>query len=816
MADTDLAALDFAALREEGLALIRRLAGESWTDHNAHDPGITILEQLCYALTDLGYRAQYDLPDLLTREGEDPYASLYTPAMILPSGPVTIADLRKLVLDVPGVKNAWIEPVDEPVATHDAAQAEVSYLSATGAGTASPSPNVSEIRPRGLYRVGIEKSDLIDIDGGDIRREAARRLHRWRGLAEDYVAIEVLEYQPVRIAAALEIGPVADAADLLAAIYHALASYCSPSIPFRTLEEMLARGRRVDEIFEGPLLEHGFIDSQELAQMVRRASLRLSDVIHELAAVPGVVAVKDVHFLASDGEPSRDWLLTLDPARTPRFDLEGSSIRLERRGLRVDSAALKAAAYERLTQRAREAARPARTAATERDLRPAPGRERHVAEYHSVQQQFPMVYGIGAVGLSRAASPERKAQAMQLKAYLMFYDQLLANYFAQLANVGRLFSFHDDTADSYFSQAVQDPGGLLGLDAIRNAGPEHEALLRRITEDPWSQAAPADQPGARRRNRLLDHLLARVGEQFTDYSLLQSGLDVPDDMSAAQRMAQDKRAFLRDYPRIGRDRGVGFDYLAPAPEGSSDLLPGDCTGPAGLVEKLTAAAPDPLSEFLWTQSLSGERDVLTNPSSTRNEIGEALIAMLNRVVRADASLYAADRFADVSLSPETERLLLLTPAATGDDLVRLNRLLLEDAYPAEISRSRDESNVSGLELVLRRKLGVRDREERFHVVEHILLRPIAGDAKQSGPLFRAGALHDPYSLQISVVFPRCPARYQDENFRQFVEQTVREQTPAHLTAYVHWLDAAQMDAFETAYAVWVHRWRNHRLAELGL
>ena len=46
--------LNWQALREEGLRHIRAMSGELWTDHNLHDPGITILELLCYALTDLG------------------------------------------------------------------------------------------------------------------------------------------------------------------------------------------------------------------------------------------------------------------------------------------------------------------------------------------------------------------------------------------------------------------------------------------------------------------------------------------------------------------------------------------------------------------------------------------------------------------------------------------------------------------------------------------------------------------------------------------------------------------------------------------
>ena len=50
------------------------------------------------------------------RDGGDPYESLYTPARIMTTRPVTLDDLRKLVLDVAGVKNVWIEKVDNPSA----------------------------------------------------------------------------------------------------------------------------------------------------------------------------------------------------------------------------------------------------------------------------------------------------------------------------------------------------------------------------------------------------------------------------------------------------------------------------------------------------------------------------------------------------------------------------------------------------------------------------------------------------------------------------------------------------------------------------
>jgi len=46
---------DFNGLKNEGLAFIQEHIGHEWTNLNPSDPGITILEQLCYALTELGY-----------------------------------------------------------------------------------------------------------------------------------------------------------------------------------------------------------------------------------------------------------------------------------------------------------------------------------------------------------------------------------------------------------------------------------------------------------------------------------------------------------------------------------------------------------------------------------------------------------------------------------------------------------------------------------------------------------------------------------------------------------------------------------------
>src|SRR5207237_4247036 len=103
-----LASMNYTALREGGMALIRKWAGESWTDHNVHDPGITILEACSYAMTELGLRLQLDVGDLL-RSGEANGAADLEPAhRVLPVGPITAMDLRSVLLDHPSVNDAQL------------------------------------------------------------------------------------------------------------------------------------------------------------------------------------------------------------------------------------------------------------------------------------------------------------------------------------------------------------------------------------------------------------------------------------------------------------------------------------------------------------------------------------------------------------------------------------------------------------------------------------------------------------------------------------------------------------------------------------
>src|SRR5258705_11339346 len=82
---------DFQFLLKEGLRYIEKLGPKFWTDYNAHDPGITILDVLCYAITDLGYRADFDIKNLLTnKEGLIKNNTFFTASNIFTNAPLTV------------------------------------------------------------------------------------------------------------------------------------------------------------------------------------------------------------------------------------------------------------------------------------------------------------------------------------------------------------------------------------------------------------------------------------------------------------------------------------------------------------------------------------------------------------------------------------------------------------------------------------------------------------------------------------------------------------------------------------------------------
>jgi hypothetical protein len=122
-------------------------------------------------------------------------------------------------------------------------------------------------------------------------------------------------------------------------------------------------------------------------------------------------------------------------------------------------------------------------------------------------------------------------------------------------------------------------------------------------------------------------------------------------------------------------------------ENSATTLPsGSITDPAAFAGKLTNGA-DAISLFLrgrLQDSVRADLAAYSGSNANAKAVVSALAKDLNEVI-SGPSIYDRARFGNIVLRPETAQLLQQNPR--GQQLARLNKLLLEDAYPGELAKS---------------------------------------------------------------------------------------------------------------------------------
>ena len=473
--------VDFQRLREAGLEHIQNLSGDIWTDHNIHDPGITILEILAYALLDHGYRTNHDIRDVLARDKTaEPEESLfYTAAEILGNNPVSINDFRRLLLDIPGVRNAWLEAaeyaeVDTYVSceinqSQDKIQCELSEKQSEGG---------KKVFINGLYNVLLELesvrrqdqagSCIEDAVSSDrILKEVRDKLSRYRNLSEDFINIRILQEEELAFCAAIEIDPNTEPEEALTEMFSRIKEWLSPEPVFYTLQQMVEKGKNIEEIFEGrPLTRdsHGFIDLDELDQ--NRPSLNeiyVSDLYRVMLnnpssnTIPSIRAVQGLKLFnyingvrQSNGV---DWCLPLTKGYRPVIAPGNCEIVCLKEGVQISFD--KEEVVRRFTERL-SSAKKIKLRPYEIDRSIPEGIRRNLGSHYSIQHDFPAIYRVGEGELPPSSKIARQAQALQLKGYLLFFDQLLANYLGQLSHVRRFFSLKPSAEPlrTYFAGSI--------------------------------------------------------------------------------------------------------------------------------------------------------------------------------------------------------------------------------------------------------------------------------------------------------------------------------------------------------------------------
>ena len=112
-------------------------------------------------------------------------------------------------------------------------------------------------------------------------------------------------------------------------------------------------------------------------------------------------------------------------------------------------------------------------------------------------------------------------------------------------------------------------------------------------------------------------------------------------------------------------------------------------------------SPEPVSFYLQgelSESVKSRIDSYDENKRPKRRLLADLTADLNRILEK-GPLYEKERFADVKISPPTQRLLAQNPADRAG-LYALNRALLEDAYPDIFSRSESPFPRVGRDLLM--------------------------------------------------------------------------------------------------------------------
>jgi CRISPR-associated protein (TIGR03986 family) len=137
-----------------------------------------------------------------------------------------------------------------------------------------------------------------------------------------------------------------------------------------------------------------------------------------------------------------------------------------------------------------------------------------------------------------------------------------------------------------------------------------------------------------------------------------------------------------------------FGFVEQNDKDSYLLKRGDIRDIKGLIIKLRERR-DSLSEYFFSK-FSNATQRLFNQFNVNggvdNELKKRLIVGLNDLLRKE-SLYEEERFKTVSLSNQTKNLIHRT--LHGKELLRLNRMLLEDAYSNEIVSNQSSLSLAG-------------------------------------------------------------------------------------------------------------------------
>lgn len=803
--------LDFEFLKKQGISYIEALGGGLWTDYNAHDPGITILEALCYAITDLGARINLPLEKLLAEQDNPSFLSeqFLTADKALPIKPVTENDYRKLFIDLPGIKNAWLKKHSKTV-----------YVNCkTDALAYQPfeiEPNKQKaFKLNGLYDILIELDPQAETDLDTAILEVRKTYHAHRNLCEDLIEIEEVKPFPIAVCAQIEVLPDADEEKVHAVVLQAIEHYLSPEIRFYSLKEMLDKGYSSDTIFNGPLLKNGFIDTAELQATTLTKEVRLSDIINIIQKIEGVDVIRDISINHCTGKKLENagWNICITENKKPVL-CSKSAFSYFKGFLPLNIDKEQVAIYsEELADAIKSDTDFIASQSKKLDL--PKGDYLDTGAYTTIQNDFPDVYAIGETGSKANATTAEKAKAKQLKAYLLFFDQILATYMAHIEKVKDLFSIQGQLNTTYFTQLVDDIKNRDEL--VSNNYHTNEALSALL----FTTNTKLDNR-IKRRNDILNHLLARFAENFSEYAFLMKQLY---SNNKDEEVIKTKERFLQSYETLGCERPLSFNYYNQLPENLWDtnnvsafqkriaLLTGNpdfsrrnfSDDPLQLYEEIDT---DGRIEYRF-RIKSNSKIILTSSSKHYHTLTTLYAEILNV-----KNFGRFEEHYEIKTNKSGRFYFNLTNPNYPD--IEDERHVIARRIPSFKTKAAAEKAIAAAASFINTLIP----NEGMYVIEHILLRPNVLESSETDHFFPICTNNcdgceskDPYSFRVSIVLPGWTERYSNVDFRRYLENLIQNELPAHILAKICWIgypksydtkgEQNEMVELEEAYKDWL-------------
>ena len=780
--------LDYFGLRAEGVNLLQALSGNVWTDYNEHDPGVTILEALCYALTDLSNRARQPIPDLLApAPGQAPRAD--SPLVPAPAAfanhPVTTKDYRKIVLGDAElrqqVRNVWMKPRRDFPGQY-IVRVGLYYDADTLRPPAPTGP------PPGAAAV----------DRAALAGQLLRTLNQHRSLGEQFTKVVFLEPYLVGIGGRLDMQGTQLPEDVLAEALWRVYTIFQPTVARHALASWPSLPGRPEELLAGPLLDQELLLERDFRAQPRQ--LGTAQLHAELSTLPSLSGVDGLS-LYEPGQTKPAVLVGLRNSQELLLDVESSLRRLSvsYRGALV-SVNLEQARHKFEQRRAEQQRAQRQPLTTARAAAPeGPGRYLNLGRYDSIQHDFPAVYGLETDALPLGTSPARRAHTWQLKGYLLFFEQLMANFCAQLSHVETLLAAQPATHEQQlFAQRPTDVPDLEYLLDEPGRPLQPPTPDTRADELPEAAGAPdttadfnhsylhrlAEDPSAlrRRRDKLLNHLLARFGYVIAPFHPAPSD---PDGIPAHSLLVRER--LLRYLNTVIYYRGAA----RIAPEKLPFESPYDVSGLELFLYLLTGIRYFPLISHSEQLAML-EQEVW---------LGQGTAAP----VSAQLVVYGAEL--DFPTFLAVQQTLLTAPGLGKPNGPRCLALVDEAGQPTglelELLAAHATPGSSAPQQVLRYLARLDERLNRFLLLDHCTLQPATPEAPADPE-----APYSPYEFQISICLaaftnqfqplpgapPNTPGEYQ-----QYVQNLILTHAPAHLLVHIIWLNFAEMKDLEGHY-----------------